>query len=218
MNTATLTLIQLNPSHPQVRRDLRDRQALHRTVMRLAPDHLGPSPRALAGLLYRLETNQEQPSLLVQTTQPPLLDRLPNRYGTTHTRSLTRLLDNLHTGQRVRYRITANPCKRLSTRNRTVQPGEGSARPGGIHALHGDDALNWWHRRSHTAGLEVEEATWQPGPSHHPPTTGPRPRHWLLQFDGTAHITDKDALTHALAHGIGKGKPYGAGLLSLAPA
>ncbi|RSN68457.1 type I-E CRISPR-associated protein Cas6/Cse3/CasE, partial [Streptomyces sp. WAC 05379] len=44
------------------------------------------------------------------------------------------------------------------------------------------------------------------------------PTHRLLQFDGTAHITDPDALTDALLTGIGRAKSYGAGLLSLAPA
>lgn len=41
-------------------------------------------------------------------------------------------------------------------------------------------------------------------------------RHHLTRYDGTATITDPDALTHALLTGIGRAKPYGAGLLSLA--
>ncbi|MGX8910214.1 type I-E CRISPR-associated protein Cas6/Cse3/CasE [Streptomyces netropsis] len=46
----------------------------------------------------------------------------------------------------------------------------------------------------------------------------PGPHHHLTQFDGTARITDPDLLTTALHTGIGKGKPYGAGLLSLTSA
>jgi CRISPR system Cascade subunit CasE len=43
-------------------------------------------------------------------------------------------------------------------------------------------------------------------------------RHSLLRYDGTATVIDPDALHDAVIHGIGRGKPYGAGLLSLAPA
>ncbi|MFS8202560.1 type I-E CRISPR-associated protein Cas6/Cse3/CasE [Streptomyces sp. CWNU-52B] len=43
-------------------------------------------------------------------------------------------------------------------------------------------------------------------------------RHQLTRFDGQATITDPDQLRHALLHGIGRAKAYGAGLLSLAPA
>ncbi|WP_437012987.1 type I-E CRISPR-associated protein Cas6/Cse3/CasE [Streptomyces sp. enrichment culture] len=46
----------------------------------------------------------------------------------------------------------------------------------------------------------------------------PRMPHSLLRYDGTATVTDPDTLTAAMVHGIGRGKPYGAGLLSLAPA
>lgn len=43
-------------------------------------------------------------------------------------------------------------------------------------------------------------------------------RHSLVRYDGTATVTDPDALRAAVLAGIGRGKPYGAGLLSLAPA
>ncbi len=43
-------------------------------------------------------------------------------------------------------------------------------------------------------------------------------RHSLIRYDGTATVTDPTALTQAVLTGIGRGKPYGAGLLSLAPA
>ncbi|MFC7841922.1 type I-E CRISPR-associated protein Cas6/Cse3/CasE [Streptomyces sp. NPDC057382] len=46
----------------------------------------------------------------------------------------------------------------------------------------------------------------------------PRMRHSLLRYDGTATITDPDTLRYAVIRGIRRGKPYGAGLLNLAPA
>ncbi|WP_443065169.1 type I-E CRISPR-associated protein Cas6/Cse3/CasE [Streptomyces sp. NBC_00536] len=43
-------------------------------------------------------------------------------------------------------------------------------------------------------------------------------RHSLVRYDGTATGTDPQALMAAVLSGIGRGKPYGAGLLTLVPA
>lgn len=44
-----------------------------------------------------------------------------------------------------------------------------------------------------------------------------RIKHARTQFEGTALITDPDQLRTRLTDGIGKGKAYGCGLLSIAP-
>jgi CRISPR system Cascade subunit CasE len=46
---------------------------------------------------------------------------------------------------------------------------------------------------------------------------GTRIRHALTRYDGIAVVTDPDALRRAVLGGVGRGKSYGAGLLSLAP-
>ncbi|MFF4234031.1 type I-E CRISPR-associated protein Cas6/Cse3/CasE [Streptomyces sp. NPDC001820] len=219
MHTATLTRIRLNLRHPAVRRDLADYPGLHKTLMRLAPDHLGPQPRRQAGLLFRLDPHLRQPTLLVQTTTPPDLAALPSGYGTADTRDLTPLLTALRPGQRVHYRITANPSARAGQRP-TPTPADTSARrrPRPVIALHGNDAMAWWRRRAEMAGLALESATMLPRDFRRPHRSQPGPCHRLVQFDGTAHITDAAALADALCTGIGKTKSYGAGLLSLAPA
>lgn len=205
----TLTRIRLNRHSPAVRRDLASAVDLHKTLMRLIPDELGHQARRTAGLLFRLE-HAPTPTLLIQTHSPPALARLPARYGTADTHDLTALLHTALTpGRLVRYRITAN----ASVRRHDPTLPSGSK----VTALRGDDALAWWQRRAAQAGLTLHTATATP-------RTFPRatredgPYHALTQFDGTAHITDSHLLQHALSTGIGKGKAYGAGLLSLAPA
>ncbi|MBX7554392.1 type I-E CRISPR-associated protein Cas6/Cse3/CasE [Streptomyces sp. tea 10] len=215
MPTATLTRILLNLAHPTVRRDLADYTVLHRTVMQLLPDNLGPHPRQKAGALFRLEPVNHQPMLLVQTRIPPDLASLPDDYGTAATRDLTPTLDALIPGCRVRYRITANP----STRSRRA-PGPGDKplpKHGRVLALDDTAALAWWQRRATQAGLRLNEVILEHRPFRRPRTKKPGPFHRLLQFDGTAVVTDPDALTDALLTGIGRAKSYGAGLLSLAP-
>ncbi|MFJ7949542.1 type I-E CRISPR-associated protein Cas6/Cse3/CasE [Streptomyces sp. NPDC096354] len=214
--TATLTRIRLNRRSTTVRRDLSDATQLHKTVMRLAPDHLGASPRQKAGLLFRLEpaTDHTPPTLLIQSHHMPDLTRLPDTYGTAETRNLAPMFHALTPGQRVRYRITANAsASRLAPEDRHP----GSKKRGIVTPLHGEQALTWWHRRATAAGLTVITA--DATPVRFPRRSKePGPLHALTRFDGTATVSDPEELSHAVLHGIGRGKPYGAGLLSLAPA
>ncbi|MFF1932886.1 type I-E CRISPR-associated protein Cas6/Cse3/CasE [Streptomyces sp. NPDC058228] len=214
--TATLTRIRLNHRSTTVRRDLADATQLHKTVMRLAPDHLGDSPRQKAGLLFRLEpaTDHTPPTLLIQSHQMPDLTRLPDTYGIAETLDLAPMFHALTPGRHVRYRITANAsASRLAPQDRHP----GSKKRGTVTPLHGEQALTWWQRRATAAGLTV--TTTDATPVRFPRRSKePGPLHALTRFDGTATVSNPEQLRHALLHGIGRGKPYGAGLLSLAPA
>jgi CRISPR system Cascade subunit CasE len=207
-----LARIRLNPHHRDVHRDLRDATQMHRTVMRMAPDSLGASPRHQMGLLYRLEETDTSSTLLVQAARldPALLS--PG-YGHADVKSLGPMFAALRKGLAVRYRIVLNPAKRerlgLDQKNKR----------GRIIPLSGADADQWWLRRAADAGLHLHVLTptnlaaVRPRNQQAPPM-----RHSLLRYDGTATVTDPEALTQAVLTGIGRGKPYGAGLLSLAPA
>ncbi|MDQ0962031.1 CRISPR system Cascade subunit CasE [Streptomyces sp. B4I13] len=207
-----LARIRLNPHHRAVHRDLRDATQMHRTVMRMAPDNLGNSPRLQAGLLYRLEETDTTSTLLVQGTHlDPAL--LPAAYGHAEIKDLAPMFSALRKGLPVRYRIVLNPAKRerLPQDQKNIR--------GKIIPLSGADADQWWLRRAADAGLNVHLLT----PTNMAPIRpqgpqAPPMRHSLIRYDGTATVTDPGALAQAVLNGIGRGKPYGAGLLSLAPA
>lgn len=209
----TLARIRLNPLDRAVQRDLADVTQLHRTLMRLVPDNLGDQARHQSGLLFRLEETARACVLLAQVSGPLHPDRLPEGYGHIDVKDLTPMFRALRDGLRVRYRIVANPAKRERL------PLEDKGKRGRVVPLVGRDADQWWNRRAAEAGLRVH--TLLPSPIR-PATQGRRGekrlRHDLTQFDGTATITDTQALTAAVLTGIGRGKPYGAGLLTLAPA
>lgn len=217
MTTPTLTLLTLNPHHKAVRADLTDAVGLHKTLMRLVPDDLGPTPRAQAGLLFRLET-APTPQLLIQTRHQPDPTCLPRNYATHQMRSLTPMLNALRTGLTIRYRITAAPVASL-TAHATPHPTTGKIR-GKPTPLTGDDAIAWWQRRANAAGLQTLTINATPTPRRFPRTNhqDPGPNAVLTQFDGFARITDPTQLTTAITTGIGRAKSYGAGLLSLTPA
>ncbi|CAM5444419.1 type I-E CRISPR-associated protein Cas6/Cse3/CasE [Streptomyces hirsutus] len=203
--------IRLNPHSRDVQRDLRDATQMHRTVMRMVPDGLGDAPRHQAGLLYRLDETDTSSTLLVQAAR---LDpaHLPTGYGQADVKSLAPMFTALRKGLGVRYRIVLNPAKRerLSLEEKGTR--------GRIVPLSGADADQWWLRRAAEAGLDLHVLTpISMEPARPRGRDAPRMRHSLLRYDGTAAVTDPDALRDAVIHGIGRGKPYGAGLLSLAP-
>ncbi|MEU6091034.1 type I-E CRISPR-associated protein Cas6/Cse3/CasE, partial [Streptomyces sp. NPDC047085] len=168
--TATLTRIHLNLAERTVRRDLADRNQLHKTLMRLTPGTPSPHPRRDAGLLFRLDPDAHQPTLLIQSTQPPRLHRLPTRYGTAETRDLTPMFNALQPGLRLRYRITAAPVRCVPGPAYGQRPdGTLLRRRGTPTPLHGEEALAWWQRRATGAGLDLEDASLTPCTFECPP-------------------------------------------------
>lgn len=211
--TADLARIRLNPHSREVQRDLRDATQMHKTLMRLVPDDLGATPRRDTGLLFRLDETQDASTLLVQASTRLDPGRLPTGYGHTEVKTLTPLFAALRTGLAVRYRITVNPAKRERL------PLDQKNQRGKIVPLAGPEAEQWWTRRATEAGLHLNALLPTPQRPVRPRTTGGASmRHSLIRYDGTATVTDPEALATALLTGIGRGKSYGAGLLSLAPA
>ncbi|MDG4768624.1 type I-E CRISPR-associated protein Cas6/Cse3/CasE [Solwaraspora sp. WMMD406] len=204
--TAWLTRISPDLRHPAARRDLRDVTAVHRRVMSLVPDNLGDQPRHQAGVLFRLDHTTTGPALLIQTTMAPDPGRLPDGYGTVQTRDISPLLDALTTGMAVHYRIAANASKR-------AWKGDNA---GKVVALSGSHAEQWWHRKADAHGLTLRLINAQPQPAAVGRTIPVR--HAITLFEGHAFISDPDQARAAVMSGIGRGRSFGCGLLSLAPA
>ncbi|AXI79811.1 type I-E CRISPR-associated protein Cas6/Cse3/CasE [Peterkaempfera bronchialis] len=227
---AWLTRLLLNPGNRQVQHDIRDAADLHRRIMKLVPDGLGDSPRAHAGVLFRLDTDGAGPPvLLIQTRVAPDTGRLPAGYAQAQTRDMRTMLTSLRPGLPVRYRLLGNAVRRCGP-NSTVGKWKQ------VIPLHGDDADQWWAARAAAAGLDLHTVLSEPadaltawhqrdgGSGPQSPVRGRerqgeaiRVAHSATRFEGAATVRDPDALRNALLHGIGRSKSYGCGLLSLAP-
>ncbi|WP_405814400.1 type I-E CRISPR-associated protein Cas6/Cse3/CasE [Streptomyces sp. NBC_01390] len=211
-DAATLARIRLNPHSRDVQRDLRDAAQMHKTLMRLVPDHLGDTPRHNSGLLFRVDETEQTSTLLVQATIPLDAGRLPAGYGHAEIKNLAPMFAALRKGLTVRYRTTVDPAKRERL------PLEQKNTRGKITPLAGAEADQWWTGRAAAAGLDLHTLLPTPLRLVRSATGGGSTlRHSLIRYDGTATVTDPDALTIALLNGIGRSKSYGAGLLSLAP-
>ncbi|MFJ9446386.1 type I-E CRISPR-associated protein Cas6/Cse3/CasE [Kitasatospora sp. NPDC101235] len=209
-----LTRLTLGTRNRAAYLDLYDRTHLHHRLQTLTPDPHTTQTR----LLYRLEAHPDAPLLLVQTPQPPDPARLPAGYAASiETRPLGELLDWIAPGRALRYRIDANPSHHENPPDHPA----GAPRPHNYtprHASNAEEALAWWHRQAERAGLTLTTTLDTRQDAVFASRKGAADlRLPTVRFEGTATVTDPDALRTAITRGIGQGKAFGLGLLSIAP-
>ena len=205
------------------------------------------SARDHFGVLYRVEQMRDGVVVLVQSSHNPDWARLPQGYllATPATKSLTALYATLQPGMELAFRLHANPTRRISDRNQTQAAQWRGKRvnlthePDQIDWLHRKGAASGFTLltvRARPAGLpvsqllphssdaaanapsDVTDARARPGAL----VTGRRASTGSLTFgsvtfDGRLRVTDPDLFLAALQQGLGSGKAYGFGLLSIAP-
>lgn len=201
-----LTQLRLDARNAQARRDLADPYDMHRTLVRaFVRDERERPPR----FLWRLEPGQDwsRPTVLVQSDQPGDWTFLSDVQGYLAGSELPAakafepgsLVD---ASARLRFRLAANPTV---TRQ--------SKRLG----LIGEEAqLAWLERQGARHGFDVVAALVTGSDMLHGHRSGSRVSLRRVLFEGVLQVRDAKALRHALATGIGPGKAFGCGLLSLA--
>lgn len=215
--TLWLTRIVPDTRSQDARRDLAGAIGMHRRIMSLFPSDAGPDPRARFGILFRTEDTPTGPNLLIQSTHKLDTSLLPDDYGTALTRPLDALIDAIRPGLTIRYRCAASPVRKPGTTTRALY----NLPP--VVPLTGSAADEWWLRQADQSGLKPLTHHSHPldavrGNRRPDDAPAQRIRHARTQFDGTAAIIDPDQLRAAVLNGIGRGKAYGCGLLSIAPA
>jgi CRISPR system Cascade subunit CasE len=123
-------------------------------------------------------------------------------------------------GQRLRFRLVANPTRRLSRHSlgadgRPIEKGIGKRVP-----VPTDRLFDWLTRRAEQSGFSIKKdsTTVQPGYIYVNKTGGGK-GHRLrsVRYDGVLNVTDADNFHNTLMRGIGPGKAFGFGLLSVRP-
>ena len=198
-----LSQLLFNLRHRAARRDLGDRYELHRTLLCAFPTQLPADER----VLYRVEQTNRQAcvTVLVQSqtlpnwgqaarlNEPRYLCRLPG---------LRSFAPQVQAGLRLHFRLQANP---------TVK------RHGKRYAIYAEsELLDWLQRKGQAHGFVVDPLDVRCvklGKQY-----GQRRRQtWhAVQFDGLLQVSQPEAFSEALRRGIGSGKAFGFGLLSIA--
>lgn len=225
-----LSRLILNPRSRRVQRELANPYELHRTLLRAFPAdsvHINREDRAAAGVLYRLDLlpPYQELVLLVQSQMAPdwsffLLDeaagylRPADPFGEENPAVKAREL-TFQPGQILQFRLRANPTKRLSAARGDKGKRVGIYQP--------QEQLAWLQRKMEQGGsrlLDVQssrdekiavEGAIQRGAERH------KLELFAVQFDGILQVTDPAAFLTTIQAGIGSGKAFGFGLLSVAP-
>lgn len=124
-------------------------------------------------------------------------------------------------GQYLRFRLLANPTKRFSKNSRERDGKPVAERWVGKRIpVPAEQLEEWLVRRGTAAGfsLDKDSLTVQPGYVYvdkTPNDQGQRLR--SVRYDGILEVTDPALLKEAIVRGIGPGKAFGFGLLSVSP-
>lgn len=225
-----LSRLLLNPRSREVRRDLGDIYQLHRTVLSGFPSQMPAEER----VLFRVdEVTDGRRLLLVQSIftrpewvglpagyllPPDPFDPLPNP-------AVREDALGFHEGQLLRFRLRANPTvKKVMTEPTGEKSGQGRR----MAIVREADQLEWLGRKGRSGGfrslnhvqvIDMGRAfgyIWRARNGSE--RVSERVELNVVQFDGLLQVTDSELFGRTLLQGIGSGKGFGCGLLSLARA
>jgi CRISPR system Cascade subunit CasE len=217
----------LNPTERVVRFDVVNPEGLHKTVMRLFPNDLGPEPRKAHSVLHRLDESPGGPCmLLVQSRSRPDMASLQPHYlmnlahdpdlaffGITENPSIRDVADErsaITAGDRFVFRLKANTTKKVGTKSGP----DGKRVHGQRVPLRGEEAcVEWLRRHAEVAGFTLGDVRVRELEAR-----GREVRLAGAIFDGVLEVKAPSSFLKALETGIGPAKAFGFGLLSLSRA
>lgn len=214
----------INPQRRGARKLLGSPQALHAAVMATNP----PDVKADDGrMLWRLDISGRNHTLYVLSPEKPDFSALVEQAGWQErpgeSAHYGRLLARLENGQEWGFRLAANPVKRISIGNRKRDKTLPHVTPAQQQKWLRERAPQWGFEiiPSHDQGLEDAPTV----TARKDLSFGRRDANGRLgtvtlrkaQFDGELRITDVELFRKSLVSGMGRGKAYGMGLMTLAP-
>lgn len=220
-----LSLLQINPRSPSVQRDLKDVQRLHCTIMKAFPDVMDPEVKARAyyGVLHRLEYNRNAGwQIYIQSAIPPDWSTLPGDYLSPPTgmpnpriKRVDNVYDSIKTGRMLRFRLKANPTKKIETKT----DANGIKRNGRrVPLSRTEEQISWLIRKAGQCGFALHKvAVAASGSAQVVKSNKLNLTFQGVIYEGMLEVTDAMKFGSALRKGIGPGKAYGFGLLSVAP-
>lgn len=251
-----LSRLILNPRSAQVRRDIANCVQLHRTILSTFPQvdkRKEMKTREAFEILYRLDWYRRTGThiVLVQSKEQPDWSSLPKNYllnidsgiQNPETKNIEHFMDSIEAGSIYRFRLRANPTRKISTTNKNDLLA-GAVKSNGMRVSIRDDKLlmEWMNRKANDGGFilismktvpdlpdvlispsEIQKCSRNIGKKNlgeendNPPRKGIALTFDAVIFEGKLRVSDKAKFTETVKKGIGSGKGFGFGLLSIAP-
>lgn len=205
-----LSLLRLNPRSRRAMTEARRPYELHRTLMRAFPSAGQGGP---GRVLFRLDINPDNGSIsvIIQSEKEPDWSALVTSGDYLADEPQHKPFDpRFAAGQVLYFRLRANPTRRDRTNGKRL----------GI--LREEDQIEWLKRKGVECGFDVVSAAVIPeGLAHDSMTDKAASPHTLslvsARLDGVLRVSHPDIFRMAIERGIGSGKSFGFGLLSVAP-
>ena len=239
MTEIYLTKMVLNPKCPNVRRDLGNPQELHKTVSSAFPkvenqahlkQHERETPRNQFNILHRLEVDKQRgvAVLLVQSIAQPDWSFLDSDYAVElKCRTVHEQYENIENGMNLMFRLQANPTKRIGNSdviaNERFKDSKNRRR---VELRSDEDRIKWLSRKGEEAGFRLCDVKIAPIPNVASVEEGkinfskvknsPKITFGSVVFEGVLVVTDSMKFKESIVNGIGTGKAYGFGLMSVA--
>lgn len=203
-----LSRVELNLMHRAVAKALVSPNMLHGAIEQ---SFAGPRGRNL----WRIDTIGDKTWLLVLSHDKPDFTRLAVQFGASgwESRAYEPLLQRIEEGSVWHFRLTANP-----TVSKSGARDERGKVLGHITPAY---QKQWLFARAEKHGFSLSEQEFDIVQSRwlrfRKGTEGGRPVTLLsVTYEGSLTVTDPTKFTQALTEGIGRGKAYGLGLLTVA--
>jgi CRISPR system Cascade subunit CasE len=225
-----LSKLVLNTRDRQARRDLAAPYELHRTLWRAFPD------KYPGRILFRLDPNRQglQPVVLVQSDFEPDWSRLPAGDYLTDSPEWKPFDPVFAPGQRLRFRLRANPTKKVGTPAKADRLAGKRDNGQRLALLREDEQVAWLLHKGEEHGFRIP-SQWVDGRDGQQVANfrvEVIPEGWVrcgkeghadgrffaVRFEGVLEVTDPERFRSTVYTGIGPAKAFGFGLLSLAPA
>lgn len=217
----TFTRIMLNQYRREARKFLTNPHAMHAAVAKAFP----PDTDVTHGrILWRLDKNGHEDTLYIVGPEQPTADHIVDQAGwetrPPQVASYDAFLARLMKGQQWGFELVANPT--------FSEPQPGGKR-GKVRAhVSATHQLDWLIKRSESCGfsllqdneptarvVERKVLSFQRDPNSNRKNNV---RIHTARFKGSLTVIDPELLRNTLKNGIGRGRGYGCGLLTLAPA
>lgn len=227
-----LSRLTLNPRTRRVQRELGNPYELHRTLLRAFPADLPEGER----ILFRVDVddNTGVPTALLQSHTAPDWAWLGEPGAAQYLLQAPETKDfelTFTPGQTLAFRLRANPTEKRWLPSKKEDPTSepkpmrialtAKGEPGTEeHQSTEERQRAWLERKGQAGGFQVLHVAIAAEGNLYGKTAG-ETRHTLqfsaVRFEGLLQVTAPDALWQTVQTGIGSGKSFGFGLLSLAP-
>ena len=215
-----LSRLLLSHRSSRVLREIEQPHEMHRTLMRAFGQADQPNEaRKTFEVLFRVDTYSHERKVVayVQSAVEPDWQTignitgylLPASGGTPNpaTREIDALIQSVVVGRAYSFRLRANPTKRRSDTGKRV----------GLYQE--EEQVEWLRRKAKHGGFRIIRLNVAPEGVLKGRKYDGRKRHALrhhsVRFDGLLVVTAEEEFRSTIVRGIGSGKAYGFGLLSL---